>query len=390
MKSINRSTVLNMIREKAPISRAEIAKQTKLTPPTVGNIVKELIDEQFILETTQGVSHGGRKPTFLEIRADQFFIIGIDVGKFTMKFIVANLHGFPVDRFTLEIPSANQLLNTMKKGISTLIEKEEHFHKRFLGIGIGMHGIVNTETGVSLYAPFFDTYNISIKSELEAEYNMLVRVENDAKTMTLGESWIGNGNQASKLVGINVGHGIGAGITIKGELYQGEHFIAGEIGHMTIDLSGPLCSCGNYGCLQALAAGPAIAENAIKALKAGKSSYIRELAGDDLDRIDGSIIHKAAIQGDPFSIELLNQTGRYLGIGITNLIHMINPERIILGGGVAQSGNFILDPIKETIKNRGLTEEAKNTPIVFSKLGKDASAIGASVLILKHFYQGLR
>jgi N-acetylglucosamine repressor len=387
MKSINRSIVLNMIREKAPISRAEIAKQTKLTPPTVGNIVKELIDDQFVLETTQGESHGGRKPTYLEIRSDQFFIIGIDVGKFEMKFVVTNLHGFPVDKVSLEMPNANELLTTMKTGINHLLIKSEHLNKKFLGIGVGMHGIVNTETGVSLYAPFFDTYNIPIKSELESEYEMLVKVENDAKTMTLGESWIGNGNQASTLVGINVGNGIGAGITINGELYQGEHFIAGEIGHMTIDLSGPLCSCGNYGCLQALAAGPAIAENAIKSLKTGRSSKIIELVDGELERINGVIIHEAAKQGDSFSIELLNQTGRYLGIGITNLIHMVNPERIILGGGVAQAGDFILEPIKKAIKSRGLTEEAKNTPIVFSKLGKDASAIGASVLILKHFYQ---
>ncbi|MYL32149.1 ROK family protein [Pontibacillus yanchengensis] len=389
MKSINRSIILNMIREEGPISRAEIAKRTNLTPPTVSNLVKELIQTQFVIETNQGESKGGRKPTYLEINGDHFFVIGIDVGRYHMKFVVTNLFGTVVDRIVLEIkehPDAEHLLIKMKEGIQTIIDQGTSDHEKYLGIGVGMHGIVDIKEGISLYAPSFQTYNIPIKDELTKEFGMMVKVENDAKTMTLGESWFGNGHEESNIVGVNVGYGIGAGVMIRGELFQGENFIAGEIGHMTIDLSGPKCSCGNYGCLQTLAGGPAIAERAVKELKLGKSSLICNLVEGDLDKVNGEVVYQAALQGDDYSIELLNQTGRYLGIGLTNLIHTINPKRIIVGGGVSKAGDFILKGITETIQQRGLTEEAKNTNIMLSKLGEDSSAIGASVLILSEFF----
>ncbi|WP_221567080.1 ROK family transcriptional regulator [Alkalihalobacillus sp. TS-13] len=390
MKSINRSAILNMVREKGPISRAEIAKQTSLTPPTVSNIVKELIESKFVIETTQGTSQGGRKPTLLEINADQFFMIGIDVGRYKMNFVVSNLFGDLKDTAVLQIkehPTKEEIINTMKKGIRTLLEPERNDPKKFIGIGVGMHGIVDVEKGISLFAPSFQLYDIPIKSELEKEFEMLIKVENDARTMTLGESWFGNGNIEDNLVGVNVGHGIGAGIMINGRLFHGDSDIAGEIGHVTIDLSGPKCTCGNYGCLQTLAGGPAIADRAKKELKTGKASRILNLVDNDLEKVDGKVVYEAARSGDEFSIELLNQTGRYLGIGLINLIHTLNPERIIIGGGVSRAGDFLMDGIKETIHSRGLTKKAKETPIVLSKLGENASAFGSCVLILEEFFK---
>ncbi|WP_261131530.1 ROK family transcriptional regulator [Bacillus sp. Marseille-Q3570] len=389
MKSINRSSILNMIREKGPISRAEIAKQTTLTPPTVSNIVKELIESKFVIETTQGTSQGGRKPTLLEINADQFYVIGIDVGRYKMNFVVSNLFGDMKDTTVLGIkehPSKEDLLDTMKKGIHTLLEPERNDPKKFIGIGVGMHGIVDVEKGISLFAPSFQLYDIPIKSELEKEFELLIKVENDARTMTLGESWFGYGNNEDNIVGVNVGHGIGAGIMINGRLFHGESDIAGEIGHVTIDLSGPKCTCGNYGCLQTLAGGPAIANRAKKELKTGRYSRILDLVDNDLEKVDGKVVYEAASAGDEFSIELLNQTGRYLGIGLINLIHTLNPESIIIGGGVSRAGDFLMDGIKETIHSRGLTKKAKETPIILSKLGENASAFGSCVLILEEFF----
>ncbi|RWZ59115.1 ROK family transcriptional regulator [Halobacillus fulvus] len=389
MKSMNRSIILNMIREDGPISRAEIAKRSKLTPPTVSKVVKELIDSHYVIETTQGSSNGGRKPTLLEINTEQFFSIGIDVGAERMKFIVANVYGEIRDETTLPIeplPDQDSLLGTMKEGIRQLLTSKTHDPEKFLGIGVGMHGIVDPDTGISLYAPSFDLYDIPIKDELEAEFGMLVKVENDARTMTLGEYWFGHGNDADTIVGVNVGRGIGAGLMIKGRLFHGEDHLAGEIGHMTIDLSGPKCACGNYGCLQTLAAGPAIEERAVKELKAGRPSKIRDLVDGDFDRITGEIVYEAACQDDEFSIELLHQTGRFLGIGLTNLIHTTNPSRILIGGGVAKAERFLMKGIEETIRTRGLTAKAKETSIVLSKLGEHASAVGACVLVLEEVF----
>ncbi|MFC0523626.1 ROK family protein [Pontibacillus salicampi] len=393
MKSINRSTILNIIREEGPISRAEIAKRTSLTPPTVSNLVKELITTEFVIETNQGESKGGRKPTYLEINGNRFFVIGIDVGHFHMKFVVTNLFGEVVDRITLPLdpkPDAEQILHTMEEGIHTVIQQGQATAGDYLGIGVGMHGIVDVERGISLYAPSFQTHDIAIRERLEDTFQMMVKVENDAKTMTLGEFWFGNGMEDGNVVGVNIGYGIGAGIINDGTLFQGENFIAGEIGHMTIDLTGPQCSCGNYGCLQAMAAGPAIARLAIKELKSGKTSLLTKMTDGVLDQVTGELVHEAARQGDSFSIDLLTQTGRYIGIGLTNLIHTLNPKRIIIGGGVAKAGDHILEPIRQTIQQRGLTEEARNTTIVPSLLQEDASAIGACGLILNEFFTSKR
>ncbi|SIS42289.1 ROK family transcriptional regulator [Salimicrobium flavidum] len=388
MKSMNRSIILNMVREEGPISRAAIAKKTSLTPPTVSNIVKELIETKFVIETTQGTSNGGRKPTFLEINADQFLTLGVDVGTVTMKFLVTNLRGDIKHQYALEIPSSptnTDILDTMEEGIRYLLDKAETPGK-FLGIGIGMHGIVDPEQGLSLFAPAFHLRNIPIKETLEKKFKLMVKVENDARAMTLGEYWFGHGNDIDNIVGINVGNGIGAGVMVKGNMFHGFHNLAGEIGHMTVDLSGPKCTCGNYGCLQALSAGPAIAERAKKELKTGRNSKLYDLVEGDLERIDGAIIYEAALENDDLSIELLRQTGRYLGIGLTNLIHTINPERMIIGGGVSKSGSFLLEGLEETIRTRALTEDSKNTSIVLSKLGEHASAIGACVLVLEEFF----
>ncbi|KGX93967.1 ROK family transcriptional regulator [Pontibacillus halophilus JSM 076056 = DSM 19796] len=389
MKSMNRSIILNLIREKGPISRAEIAKITKLTPPTVSNIVKELLRSEFVIETSQGTSKGGRKPTLLDINSNHFFIIGIDVGHVYVKFVTSNLAGDVLEQVRLKLdshPNKQTMINVLKRGVHKLLEQSQLHVDRCLGIGVGMHGIVDNENGISLFTPAFNLRDIPVASVLEDEFQLMVKVENDVRAMTLGEAWFGNGDKQENFVGVNVGYGIGAGIMYEGQLFHGEANIAGEIGHMTIDLNGPKCDCGNYGCLQAIAAGPAIAERAVKELKFGASSLLTDMCGGDLDKVTGSMVHKAAVQGDEFSTRILHDTGRYLGIGLTNLIHTVNPTRIIIGGGVAQAGEFILSGVQEMIASKGLTQQAKETPVLSARLKENSTVMGAVVLILQEFF----
>ncbi|HEX7066383.1 MAG TPA: ROK family transcriptional regulator [Bacillales bacterium] len=389
MKSLNRSLVLNTIRKEGPISRADVAKMTKLTPPTVSNIVKELLDSGIIIEKNQGVSRGGRKPTMLVINAGNFYVIGLDVGPKDIKVIITDLNANIVDEFQKDIPkkiSNKGLLALIKESIHRLLETSRVDPHKMLGVGVGMHGMVDVEKGVSLFAPNLQLRDIPIKKSLEEEFKMIVKVENDARAMALGEVWFGNGSGAESAVCVNVGRGIGAGIIINGKLFHGEHFIGGEIGHMTIDIDGPKCSCGNYGCLQALAAGPVIADRAARELAMGRESLLTELVEGDLESITGEWVHKAAEKGDQLSKEILSEAGRYLGIGLTNLIHTVNPDRIVIGGGVAKSGDYILKSVKATIAQRALTNEAKRTSIHLSKLGEQATAIGAVSLLLVELF----
>ncbi|MBM7551467.1 ROK family transcriptional regulator [Thalassobacillus pellis] len=389
MKSLNRSVILNKIRTDGPISRAELAKSTKLTPPTVSSIVKELLETGMIMESSQGASKGGRKPTMLVINASNFYIIGLDVGPTLLKSVLTDLNGTLVHQHEIPIPlptSNQELLELMRDAVQNLLDTEEKEQDKIIGIGVGMHGVVDVQEGVSLFAPNLQLRDVPIKSYLEEVFHIHVVVENDARAMALGELWFGHGNGANNIVTVNLGRGIGAGIIINGELFHGENSIAGEIGHMTIDIRGPKCSCGNYGCLQTLASGPAISERAAKEIAIGKQSLLQEMVDDNLEEIGGRLIHEAAKKGDQLSIDILSEAGMFLGIGLTNLIHTLNPTRIIIGGGVSQAGEFILDSIKTAIQKRGLTNSAKNTEVLLSELGAHATALGAVSLILVEMF----
>ncbi len=390
MKSLNKSVILNKILNDGPISRAQIAKDTKLTPPTVGSIVKELIEQDIVKESVQGTSQGGRKPTMLIINHLGFYIIGVDAGPTEVECILTDLSGEITAIQSTEITtpiSKESFLVTMKKSIGSLLETNTNIEDKIIGIGVAMHGVVDVEEGIALFAPNLDLRDIPIKRELEAAFNYPVKVENDARALAIGEVWFGKGKGFGSMIAVNIGNGVGAGITINGKLYHGESNIAGEIGHMTVDLNGKRCECGNKGCLQTVISGPAIAERTIEALKDGESSALQSLYQGKLDKITGISVFQAAQQGDSFAQQLLYETGEYIGIGLINLIHIINPSKIIIGGGVSKSGDFILEAIQKTIKDRALTKEAKQTEVVLTDLGDQATALGAVALLLVELFE---
>ena len=378
MKSVNRSIILNKIRTDSPISRAQIAKETKLTPPTVSSNVKALIEQGIVIESELGESQGGRKPTMLLINHEEFYVIGVDVGPQAIDFAIADIAGNIITRASskLTTPITNfEFLTILKEGIHTLMADSSIHVEKMIGIGIAMHGVVEVETGTSLYAPNLGLTNIPIQQELEQEFELEVKVENDARVMALGESWFGEHGKIDNMLAVNLGRGVGAGIVIGGKLFHGAQDIAGEVGHMTIDIHGEICECGNRGCLQTLATGSAIAKKALKVL-------------EEMDplSITGETVYELASSGNEACLEILEDTGKVIGIGLTNLIHIINPERIVLGGGVTKSSKFMLPAIHDSIERRALTPQARKTEVVVSRLGDDATISGAIALILVDFF----
>lgn len=389
MKSINRSLILNIIREKGPISRADIAKLTKLTPPTVSSFVKELLQAEIVIERNLGESSGGRKPTLLTLSEDMFHVIGMDVGSQNIKTILTSITGKVIKKSVVPLPAQTTneaLLSLMIDSVSGILDHTKIDEEKIVGIGVSMHGIVDVEEGSSVFAPNLNLQNIPIKKVLEERFNMMVKVENDGRAMSLGELWFGNGAGIDSFVCINVGRGIGAGIIINGKLYHGSHFISGEIGHMIIDIDGPQCTCGNYGCLQTFASGPSIVEWVKKEMRLGHSSLLTTMTNGDLEKVTGELIYLSALEGDTLCKTALQQAGRYLGVGITNVIHTVNPRRIIIGGGVSNAGDLIMDNIIQTVNQRALTNPAKQTEIILSKFGDDATAMGAVALILAELF----
>lgn len=375
MKSVNKSIVLNKIRTSEPISRAQIAKETKLTPPTVSSIVRELIEQELVVESELGKSQGGRKPTMLLINKNGYYVIGVDAGPRTIKCVLSNLSGQLKDRAVVSIdpPLTNEtFLTLLKDSVKKILQKVRNPEK-VIGIGVAMHGVVDFETGTSLVAPILQLKNIPIKEELERALNFEVKVENDARAMALGESWFGQHGQISSMVAVNIGSGVGAGVVVDGKLYHGATDLAGEVGHMTIDMNGEICECGNRGCLEAYASAPSIVK------RANRKMPNKEIMSSEE-------IYQLAVNGDQDCIDILEETGKILGIGLTNLIHIINPELIILGGGVSNAEKFILPAIQKTIEEKGLTPRAKDTEVLISKLGDDATALGAVALFLVELF----
>jgi len=372
MKSVNKSMILNKIRKEGPISRAQIARETSLTPPTVSSSVKELIEQKIVEESDLGQSQGGRKPTMLVINNQAFAIVGVDAGPESIECIVADLAGKVLKRSATKLPlpiTGQEFIAALKKCIEGVLETNEPV----IGIGVAMHGVVDVATGTSLYAPNLGLSNIPIKEELEKAFGLEVKVENDARAMALGEYWFGNHGELASMLAVNIGSGVGAGLIIDGKLYHGSSDIAGEIGHMTIDLNGEICECGNRGCLQTFVTGPAIA---------------RKVTGrESKNPLTAENVFDQAIGGNEEFAAILEESGRAMGVGLTNLIHIVNPEKIILGGGVSKAERFILPAIRETIEASALTPAASRTTVEVSKLGDDATLIGAITLLLVDVFE---
>lgn len=377
MKSVNKSIILNKIRMAEPISRAQIAKETKLTPPTVSSIVKELIEQRIVMESELGVSQGGRKPKMLHINHNAFYLIGVDAGPESIKCILTDLSGKIIERAASKIKTPitnNQFISIIKENIHNIIQSSPANQNKIMGIGVAMHGVIDVETGTTLVAPNLNLTNIPIKSELEKEFNLIVKIENDARAMALGESWFGGHGEVDSMVAVNFGRGVGAGVVIKGKLYHGAQDLAGELGHMTIDINGEICECGNRGCLQTFATGEAIVGQARRKLK-NTPAYLTP-----------EEIFRRAKAGDTAYSSILKETGMIMGVGLTNLIHLVNPWTIVLGGGVMKSEEFILPAIKQTIDQRALTPGAKRTEVSVTKLGDDSTLLGAVSLLLLELF----
>lgn len=389
MKSLNKSAILNVVREQGLISRAEIAKLTKLTPPTVTNLVGELIDTKLVIETDLGESTGGRKPILLSINSLAFHVVGVYAGPKKVKAVAATLDGNVITHVEAKYevnPTPEQFLKTLADVIEKVIRETSPKIESILGIGVGMHGLVDSEQGVSIFAPHLNFRNIPIKEYLEQKFEVPVEVENDIRAQAIGESWFGQGKCVPNFILFRVGTGVGAGIILDHQLYRGTSYTAGEIGHTTIDINGPKCSCGNYGCLETMVGGAALAGRAQQAIRLGKKSILEELCQGDIELIDGKMLYLAAKQGDQVANDVLEDTGRYLGIGIANLINILNPSLIILSGGVLGSADFLLDSLRKTVERRALAKPAQAVSIVLSKLGENAIPIGAFTLLLKKIF----
>jgi len=386
ISEINKVKVTNLIRDSDGISRADLAKGNGLSAPTISRIVEILIREGLVVEVGAGESKGGRKPTLLRFSGVDNFIIGIDLG-------TTNIHGVLTDldaKIIAEVRRPTQVeedfARVMERTADVIGELKNHLGDKkgkVCGIGMAIAGLINRERDIVEFSPDFHWHNVDVKAALAQRHEIPVYFDNVTRVMALGEIWYGAGRNYRNFIMINVGYGIGAGIIILGAPLYGFKGKAGEFGHITLDKDSDVqCECGNFGCLEALASGNAIAKAARKELRGGAVSALVEACGGDLSKLTAEMVVSAAKQGDGTAWTVFDRAAEYLGIGIAGLINLFNPEAVFIGGGVAQAGDILFDKVRKTVNARALNKAASEVAIMPATFGLRSAVMGAVSLIL--------
>ena len=312
------------------------------------------------------------------------FAIGIDLGGTYTKLALVDTNGRVSHRSKLSTTAYGTragLVGAIVAEVRAMLWKASLSPKKVLGVGIGVPGIVDFRRGHVYYLTNVPGWkDTPLKKMLEAKLSLPVLVDNDVNLMALGESRFGAGKGAENLVCITLGTGVGGGIIIGGDLYRGSSFSAGEVGHMPLKEEGLPCGCGSYGCLERYVGNRYIVNELKAKIRRGSPTIIKKLVNGDLSALTPEVISKAAQKRDRLSIDFWDTVGERIGVTLAGIVNLLNPERIIIGGGVADAGEFLFKSIRKTVNERALPVPGKAVKILKAKLGNDAGIIGAAAL----------
>jgi predicted NBD/HSP70 family sugar kinase len=369
IRDINRQIVLNYVREREPISRAEIARETALQRSTISAIVEDLKSEGLVEEVGEGESTGGRRPTLLKLRAAEPIALGVSITPTCTTVAISDLAGRVIDQ--------EEFLTDAHKTINQVIEVVSEFTTRYKGsiegVGVSLPGLVDPSTGTALYIPYFLWRDLPIAKMISDAVGLPVVIDNDANAVALAELWFGRPevNDARDFILVLVAEGVGTGIIFDGQVYRGQRGAAGEFGHMVIGRGAPVpCSCGSDDCWEAFSSERAAIARYLKLSGASTNSSITFI--EVVDR---------ALGGEANAKAALVETARHLGVGISNLIIGFSPEAVVVGGEIARAWDLIESALTETIANsvrRGLPSAL----ILPSTLGENPTLRGALSLVL--------
>ncbi len=381
VRNFNKHAAVDLIRFAVKgISRTDLADQMGLTKAAVTIIVNDLISNGIILETESRTTSSGRPPIVLEINPDQGFVAAIDMGAMHLSVALGDFSARILEEVEVPFRVADGPEKCMQQAdlvLHQVLEKRGLTSSQLSGIGIGVPGPVIAEEGYVMAPPIMPGWDrFPIRITLEEQWKTSITLNNDAELGALGEWAYGAGRGEKNLAFIKVGSGIGAGLIINQQIYGGTTGSAGEIGHLTVDENGPLCTCGNHGCLEAFAGGHAIASQARKLVASGKRTLLSE---KNIDSITAQDVAEAARRGDLPAQEIIKRSGTYIGIAMAGLINLFNPSTVIIGGGVSQVGDVLTTPIRQAVRERSLRASEHGVRITTAMLGRRSSLIGALV-----------
>jgi predicted NBD/HSP70 family sugar kinase len=370
LREMNQARVLDIIRTREGVSRIGLAEATGLSATAVGVIVKSLLEDQYIHETGEGVSSGGRKPTLLQLRPRSWYGIGIDVDARFLYLSVLDHAGQVVWQKRQPGNGAVDPANLLERAVSLYQEalRETRIPKiRILGLGISVPGIVEREGRRIAFAPNLGWKDVAVREPLADRLGLPVYVENESVCSTICEQWIGSCRDVEDFLHVNIDTGIGAGLFLKGSLYRGTAGSAGEVGHIVVDDEGPQCTCGNRGCLETLAS---------------LDGMVRQAGSDSFEAFLTSVR-----AGEPAAVAVMDRASRSLGRAVSMLVNTLNPRRIVLGKRFPEYADLALQTVVRQVKKEALNWPESFVEVVPGSYGEESSSYGAAILPIRQLMQ---
>ena len=384
IRTHNLSLVLNLIWKQGTLSRTDINRETKLSASAVSALVNVLLDSGFILETGVGKSSGGRRPTLLEFNSQVRFALGVDVGSSHITALAMRLDGTIIaqDHLRMDVISQpEETLNEVERIVKQLVRKAGIAFSDCLGMGFTLPVPMTGEKHdrmMTYYMPAWETHPLI--PELEQRFQVPVLFENDANGGVIAEQYWGMGKNHENLALVKLGTGVGCGLVINGSLFRGYRGSAGEIGHTTIEPNGRLCRCGNRGCIESYVGIAGVIAAVCERYEAESLPIPMETP------LTIEAIVAASQNGNQICQDVIRNAGSYLGIAVANLLNMVNPSLVVLGGELVHAGDLLLDSMRATMEERVIPIESQQSELVISQLGDNVVALGAATIVIHHAF----
>jgi N-acetylglucosamine repressor len=374
LRDLNSNLLIELVRESRPISRAELARRSGLSAPTVSTIVGQLLEQGILVEVATAPANGGRPPVLLDINAGGGYVVGIKLRGDGLTTVVCDLDAQVVA--TLDTPGA--LVNDPAAAIAAIEHETRRAlrtagvpRSKVLGVGVGLSGVIDSRGGICKFSHLLQWRDVELVKPLRRSLRLPVWIDNDMNALAVAEKWTGDGLAYRDFVTLSVGRGIGLGIVIDRAPYRGATGSSGELGHMIVEPGGPRCECGRFGCLESL-----VGEDALR-------RRVGERHGREISREQ---LIEFAEANDEATIEVLEGAGRKLGLAVANMVTLLNPELLIICGEGTQLGAPYLDPVVDAVREQTFADQGRQVEIKIQSWGDDAWAVGAATLVLRESF----
>ncbi|RAJ32195.1 ROK family protein [Pedobacter cryoconitis] len=385
-RELLRVDIIKQLYYKKPLSLTELSKLTVKSLPLVTKVVNDLVLEGYVQEQGLGPSTGGRRASLFLLNIEkQRYVISVATDQFTVRMIIYDLANkiiLPIKKLELDILDDEEAVDKLVSFIAENINASGIDKKNFLGIGIGMPGFISAEEGVN-YTHLKTKDGSHLGKYLTAKLKLPVFIDNDSRLIANAELFFGAAVGMKDVMVVNIGWGTGLGMIINGNLYRGNSGYAGEFSHIPLSNTNSLCSCGKRGCLEVETSLLVMTQKAKLAMEAGEATSMTELFKDE-NRNTGELFLEAARNHDPLAVSILSEAAFHIGKGVATLIHIMNPECIVLSGRGAAAGKILLPPIQQAINEFCIPRIAAQTSIVLSELAADAELLAGASLVIEH------